>query len=217
LSLATTVKRAPKWAWYTVAGVTVGAVGVKLYRNRTTTAAQDATSQADQAANDPGNYSYGAGGVSGVIVPPVIIPPADSSGDAAGLLGSVLGGVSDLTGLVLGSVETLIGPTQEAQQGLVDTSIDTLSTLALMNAGSPPTPQQNGMPPISTPVPAPAPAPTAPIIPQGSSSVTLYQCPSGYPNYNDARKDCYKVVCVNHVKWHYYSKGDKIKVAGSSC
>lgn len=215
MSLATNVKRAPKWAWYTVAGVAVGGFGLKMYRHRTTTAAQDATSQSDQAANDPTNYSYGAGGVNGVIVPPVIVPPADNTGDAAGLLGSVLGGVGDLTSLVLSSVETIIGPTQESQQGLVDTTIGTLSTLALANAGSPPTPQQNGMPPIATPVPAPAPAQTTPIIPQGSSSVTLVQCPSKYPHQSS--RGCYRTTCHDGHWWHYYAPNDdpKIKLAAT--
>jgi hypothetical protein len=218
MQVASTIKKAPKWAWYTAGGVAVGAVALRLYKSRTTsTAATDSGAAASDTGGAPDPYAYGAGGATGVIVPPVIIPPNDSTGDTAGLLGTVLGGVGDLTGLVMGSVETLIGPTQESQAGLVDIIGSTWGTLATANAGPPPTPVGSSPAPVVTPVIPPAQAP--PQVPQGTGpSHTLYTCPSGYPNYNADRNDCYKTVCRSGVRWHVYKRsGDEIKVAGSKC
>jgi hypothetical protein len=207
LSIATTVKRAPKWAWYTAGGVAVGGIGLRLWKNRQTPADTTAADQTATDPTDPNGYSYGAGGVSGVIVPPVIVGSNDGSGEASGLLSSVLGGVSDLTGLVLGSVETLIGPTQESQQGLIDNFGETLSTLAIMNAGSAPTASQNGAPAIATPVPAaPTPAPTPVIIGQ-TQQPTTWSCPSDYPHPGPNPGSCFKDVCLKSGDGHGHGKG----------
>lgn len=208
MDIGNTIKHAPKWAWYTVGGIAVGGVGLRLWKSRTTSASKNSSTAAtdpNTAASDPGSYNYGSGGVSGVIVPPVIMPQQNSTGDTTGLLGSVLAGVGDLTGLVLGSVETLIGPTQNSQAGLVDTIGSTWSTLATANAGGPPQQVQNAPPVVNTPVPPPAAPP-----PQGGSQVTLYDCPSKYPHHSD--RGCYRTTCKDGHWWHYYAPDDSTKI-----
>lgn len=110
------VKRAPKWAWWTVAGVGVGVGALKLWGNRTTA---DGDTPADTGAtvDEMGNPTYGpSGGSTGVIVPPVIIP--NDTSDQSGT------GLGDLQALYLSGVATTIGQMTEGYQMVLGKSME---------------------------------------------------------------------------------------------
>lgn len=194
------IRRAPKWAWFTVGGIVIGVVVIKFWRDRAT----DATASAEVATVD-GQPTTGTPGASpGVIVPPVIIaPPGDNQ----------FGGMAEVLGLIgdLGSTwGEIYGPIANLIPGLIPTPDDYIN---MINGGGNPT---SGSPiVVTTPAPpqaapspiAPAPAPVAPQVPA---------CPAGYPYRSD--RGCYKVVCASgsgsHSKghWHYYSTGAEIHV-----
>src|SRR3954451_21404257 len=93
-----TIKRAPKWAWYTVAGVAVGGTAIKLYANR------DAPTAEQVASEDGEGIGDGTTAVSGsptpVIVPPVLV--GNDQGDA------VPGGVGQLHDTYIGAIGGLL-------------------------------------------------------------------------------------------------------------
>jgi hypothetical protein len=70
MALTTTVKRAPRWAWYIAGGVGLGAIGIEVYKRRAvdTPAPGDASSGADVIGTPTGSAAP-----SPVITPPVIV------------------------------------------------------------------------------------------------------------------------------------------------
>lgn len=153
MAVADTIKRAPKWAWYTVGGVTLGAIGIRLWKGRDAPTDTETVAESDAVGN-PAWQSPG-GGASGVIVPPVIIP---SQGDP-------LAGVSELQGLYVGAVDSLIGewgnvygpiagllpsliPTPDEYMGLIQAGAGIARETPVVVA-----------PPVAQPAPAPAPTP----------------------------------------------------------
>lgn len=198
------VKRAPKWAWFTVGGVVIAVVAIRVWQNRATDA--EAGMEVGTVEGQPTTPGTGSGGL---IVPPVIISPPASDPNL---------GVPQLMDVFLGAITTIgdqyraiYGPIADMLPGLIPTPDD---YIALMGGGGTPTAQPPIVVtvPVPTPQPAPAPAPApGPAAPPA--------CPSGYPYRSD--RGCYKVVCasgsgsVSKGRWHYYSDGDKLKVAAT--
>jgi hypothetical protein len=218
----TTLKKLPRGVWLTAAGLGIGIGVIILWRNRNkppadttnTDAGMTNTGQMTDAGSPVGYGAWGGGVDPGAIgggntLDGSTDPFASSVDNLGGLLG-LIGSIQDLFGGAQPDSTAATGGVATPPAG---TTGGGSGSPAPTNPGTvvatPPTPVWTPQPVNYVPPPAP--------IPQGGSTATLYQCPAGYPNYNPDRKDCYKVVCVSHVKWHYYSKGDKIKVAGSNC
>jgi hypothetical protein len=209
------VKHAPRWTWYTVAGVTLGTVGLKFWKGRAVPAAtQTAADGSTTGDTGSGSVQPATTGSSppGVIVPPIImggssvdtgsaiVGPAFT--DLAGLLGTVVTGNQ-------ANINTLIG-----QQGQQSSQIIDL----LAGAGQPPQPISVQGPPVNVVVQAP---PAAAV-----SSPPSAKCPPTFPNHNPANgpvgpKSCFKNCshdeCHNGKKsranGHCYQDGSRQSLA----
>lgn len=161
MSIVDSVKRAPRWAWLTAAGVGLGAGAVKLYRDRDAEPGELVAGEVQGAPDAIGTAPSPIAGAPGIVVPPVIMGGGGSetpSGfpDFLGAIGDVFAGYTGLLQLVVGGNQALLGG-----------AIDNLGSIA--QAGGPPGQAvQNPTPVVVTvpvpqaapaPLPAPAPAP----------------------------------------------------------
>lgn len=176
MSILDSVKRAPRWAWWTVGGVTLGAAALKVYKDR---AAPDPEVEATEGET-PGDIYSGSqqpatagGSPPGVIVPPVIVPnDGGSAGDIAGAIGGVLGGAfTDLTGALVG----IVGGTQSNIETLITQGGQTNAAIidALANGGPAPQPVMVNPTPVIVQAPPPA-APPVAVAPAPPKPCCLY-------------------------------------------
>lgn len=187
MSLVDTVKHAPRWTWYTVAGVTLGTIGLKVWKGRAvpagTQTAADGSTVADQYSGSTQPATTG-GSPPGVIVPPIITGGSDDGSTAAmALLGGAFTDFTSLLGTVVTgdqqNLNTLITNQGQQSSQIID---------LLAGAGQAPQPVSVQPPPVNVVVQAP---PAAPV-----SAPPSAQCPPGYM-YNPANgpvgpRSCYK-------------------------
>lgn len=174
MEITDSIKKAPRWAWYTAGGVAVGAGAIRLYKNRTTS---DGTtpSESDAATAIGGDpYAASGGGASPTLVPSVIVTGTGnggsdaSSGVAAGIEG--FSAIIDGTTGLIGTLEGFFNPIVLEQASTIHDQIlqqgstihDTVVGL-IANAGSPPQPQQQNPSVINVYTPPEASAPAAPV------------------------------------------------------
>jgi hypothetical protein len=171
VALTDTLKRAPRWAWWTVGGVAVGGAAIKVWQDRAKPEGEDGP--ADPTATG-GAVSVGGGAPgAGVIVPPVIIPAQDDgSSNFVPLLTAIPQVYSDVYGGAVGLIPELID--QAA------------------HAGSPPPP---GNIIINVPPNVPAPAPKKP-----SNAPIPGKCPPAFPHRNAKTQKCYKTCSHTECK-----------------
>lgn len=153
--LTASLKRAPKWAWYTAAGVGVGAAVIKVYKDRDADPSDPEVGEVVGTAAAP----VLAGSPTPTIVPPVIIGgnAADPNAGVPVLQELYIGAVSDL----VHGWEALVGPlTSTVTTIAMEASPNALQALAM--AGGPPGLAQDNPTPVMT-APAPAPAVAAPV------------------------------------------------------
>lgn len=114
MAITDTIKRAPKWAWYTTGGVGLGAVALKFYSNR------DKPEEAQATPNESDMYAGGVEAASpayGIVTPSIV--PVESSPDPSGLLDSMIGGVDTLLTSTGQFWRDVWGPTQEQNANLL--------------------------------------------------------------------------------------------------
>lgn len=202
------LKKAPKWAWFTAAGVGVGAAAIKVYNDR------DAPEPEPVVAEVIGEPTYaGGGGTPGVIVPPVIIGGGGNTDASAGTLSE----------LYMGGIGQLFSAWQD---------VGNMYTDFIANGGSaPPSAQQVNTPVVSSPslpqpsptplpLPAPVPAPAPTSSPAPNLPAPVDRCVGEYPN--ESSHGCYKVACASGSgsrkkgRWHLYKNGREVWVR-STC
>lgn len=205
-TLTTGIKRAPKWTWYTAAGLGLGAVAIKFYQNRGGKEDQPITNEVGSEIGSLQGTTSG-GTPPGVIVPPVIIGGSNPDPNV---------GVGPLQDLfvnaaqgVFGAWEAMVGPLQTTQSSLLMSSTDTISQIALAGAA----PQSVGTPVVSAP-PIPQPAPIAIVPRPAPAPVKVDPCVGEFPNLNEANGKCYKVGCCSTTKGrrrcNIYKDGSKV-------
>lgn len=156
MSIVDSVKRAPRWAWLTAAGVGIGAGAIKLYRDRAAPPAEVVSGEVvDGGALPVGTAAGSSAGYPGVVVPPVIIGGnGDDPGAASvGVLGDIFGGFAALVAQLSGG-----------DQGIIQTQTETIGdalTGLIANAGGPPGQTVQNPTPVVINLPAPQPAPVA--------------------------------------------------------
>lgn len=74
--LTASIKRVPRWAWLTSAGVGIGAIGVYTFRNRATGDTEEPTDPNSAVTGYP--TSDAASPVPGIVVPSINLPSDDS-------------------------------------------------------------------------------------------------------------------------------------------
>jgi hypothetical protein len=118
--IAGLVKRAPKWAWVTAAGVGIGGVAVYTVKNRAAPPSDGTTDGSTDTIGDPPTQLWDSSPVPGIVVPPIVTPGGgdtnvgvtdlqnlyiDATGRTLDLLaggfGALLGGNLDLTHAIL--------------------------------------------------------------------------------------------------------------------
>lgn len=213
MPIQTTLKRAPRWAWYIAGGVGLGAVAVRVYKGR-------ATDTPDTPSNDPtvAGSPLVTGAPSPVIVPPVIMQ-GDSGGGGnqpdiswlAGLLGTVSQSVDNAVGTIggLASGDQMLAGTAIAQTGQIATAV-------IASGGGAPQPAIQAPPvvnvymPAATPTPRPVPTP-------------VKTCPASYPRLKAGTAaspaTCYKCEkaadkASKYPYVHVYQDGHRIGVSG---
>lgn len=211
MNIADRIKHAPKWVWFTVAGVTVGVIAIRIYQGRDAPATDQVAD--DQSGTVPGSQSPSP--VNPVIVPPIITGGGSSDADYAGIIGAI-GGVftpviDDLSGLIgttvtgsQGNMSDLIGIVGQQSDGII-----------AMHAAA-------GMSPATTPATAGVHSPSPP------SSAT---CASRYPSYPKhaagrgapSPASCYhddsRIICKSHKRYrrhqHVYKNGHVVALAAN--
>lgn len=188
------LKKAPKWAWYVVAGIGFGGGAIMLFRARE---ARTAALNATVTQGDPSQSTVGVNPspIPGIVVPPVIIPQQQNDNGNALILSAldfVTTGVDQIVAGwqgVAGGWQDVAGGWQQVYTPVIDQNSKLTDLLGasyqqtqnlLMQvalAGPPPsaaqTPVFAGNPsPAELPAPAPAPA-----------------CPPGFPG--GSPPDCY--------------------------
>lgn len=217
MELVSAIKRAPRWAWVTAAGVGLGAAGLKLWNNRDKPPDEAvATDILDPSSPYPSPTS--TGNPVATIVPPVIVSPGggDFNQGVPVLQDLYVGAVANL----IQSYENLWGPVNTTHMALLQGNAETIQALAM--AGSAPnsaTTQPEAILPFPVPaaqVPNPLPAST------GASPSPCGTCKPPYPFCNEQAKSCYTVACASGTggrkkgKWHLYKSRPDVYM-GAKC
>lgn len=216
MALTDTLKRAPRWAWVTAAGVGIGAAGIKLWNNRAKPDSETtATPTTVYDPTSPYPVPTSTNSPVATIVPPVII--GQDNGDPNAGVGALQDLYIGAMGSVLEAYESVWGPVQTAQLGLLSGFASTIQDLAI--AGSAPNsggqaPGTSVLPVAIVPFPAPAqPAPT----PVPAPTPAPKRCTTApYLNLNEATGKCYAVVCASgngekrKGRWHVYQDGHDV-------
>jgi hypothetical protein len=206
MSLTDSIKRAPKWTWYTAAGLGLGGIAIRLYQNRGGRLDQPITNEVGSEVGDPSSLNTG-GAPPGIIVPPVILGGSPDPNIGVGPLQELfVGGTQSL----LASWESLVAPLVGTQSSLLMSNADTISQLAMAGGA----PQSVGIPVVSaTPVPQPAPIALTPR-PALPAPKPVDRCTGAYPNLNETNGKCYKVACCTTTKGkrrcNLYADGTKV-------
>lgn len=207
-----TLKRAPKWAWYTVGGVTLGAVAIRVWKGRAVEPTQTTDATVSGTPTPVSNQP------SPVITPPVIIQSGDQGdgGALAGLVGTFTSVFGDSLNNAMGTIGGLAAGDQQLTTIAITGSQD-IAKAVIAQGGSAPQPVvqlppiQFVTPVVSAPTPRPVPVPVA-------------TCPATFPRYNAAQgavgpKSCYK--CQKRTSGdksfpyeHIYQDGHKVAVKG---
>jgi hypothetical protein len=150
MDLTSSIKHAPRWAWYTAAGVGVGAAALKLYKNR----ASDPATQVPGDGTPAGTYTTPilTASPTSVITPPVVGVSTGNDG------GSLLDMMQLWTGAVTTTIDQLTGiygPVAQTEQDL----LAHLPDLLTQNQWTPADIQH-----IIQAAPGPAAAPQAPPV-----------------------------------------------------
>lgn len=195
MALTDTLKRAPRWAWWTVGGVAVGGAAIKVWQDR-------AKPESEYGPEDPtatgGAVSVGGGAPgAGVIVPPVIIPASDDgSSNLVPLMDLFTGGIQN----VVQGWESVVGSSlavDDAYANVYGPAVNMIPQLIdqAAHAGSPPPPGNviiNVPPNRVAPKPPPKKPSNAPL-PGGV-------CPPAFPHKNTQTHKCYKLCSHTDCK-----------------
>lgn len=225
MAITNTIKRAPRWAWYTAGGVGLGAIALKFYNNR------DKPESDQTTANEGDMYAGGIGAASpayGIVTPSIV--PVESSPDPSGLLDSMIGGIDTLLTSTGQFWQDVWGPTQEQNAnmlagiygqnqaltgllgGLLEQQQSTIGAIA--TAGSPPAPIVQAPPPPAISAPAPsAPAP---------QTATSYVDQWITRTRDNGKSGAARRVWCNCINVHRYPDGRAVvvserKVADGAC
>lgn len=186
MDIAKSVKRAPKWAWFTVAGVGVGAIAIKVYNKR------DAEPSTDTGELGGSGVTTASPSPTPVLVPPVVIGGGGGSADtdANAVINLFSTGMQQLIegwqtvwGPVQANDQAIIGTILTGQQGITDAVASAIAT-----AGLPPGPAISNPSPVMT---APGTGPVA-IGSSPQPPTPQPKCPANYPHLDSDGQGCYQ-------------------------
>lgn len=193
MNITSSIKRAPKWAWYVSGGLALGVLGIEVYKRR----AADTPSPTDTTnAATVAGAATGSAAPSPVITPTVTVQPSSDPTDFAGIFDT-------LTGAITSGMAT-IGGLAAGDQSIAQTAIGTTGDVArdvIANAGQAPVPATQ-QPSIVVNVPGPTPA----------VGHTPAVCPSSFPHRSS--RGCYRCEAHGSGKaltyTHIYQSGARV-------
>lgn len=221
------LKRAPKWAWYSAAGIVGGGAAIKLWKNRAKEPDTGDTTEEMTQGDYGGEYIGDAGSMPSpvaTVTPSVVITqgggenanPFDPTpyldfireGGQSVLTAydSVYKPVSDTNQMIVGGLTGLLG------SSMAGTNDRALAQIA--NAGSPPAPAiQN-----PTPQQIAAPVKAAPAAPAKAPFKTVYE----NRTRDNGKSGAARLVWCEKVEIHQYPDGrrvvvDGVKIKGGKC
>lgn len=212
------VKRAPKWAWVTAAGIGIGGVAVYTVKNRAAPPTDGSGSEVD-TIGDPATQLWDSSPVPGIVVPPIVTPgTGDSQVGVTDLQNLYIDATGRTMDLLAGGFGSLLGANLDLTHSVIDNNSGLQATLnQIVTGGGMGVPAPPGAVAVNTPVAAPAAAPT----PQPAA------CPPQYP-YR-AADGCYQVANANSCecsgsgrtrkcwtlqnRWHIYQQGRRVVVS----
>lgn len=213
MALADTIKRAPRWAWISAAGIGTGAAALKVWKGRAKPAETPVAAEAEPAGGYGGPQPMNAANPSAVIVPPVIIggngaDPNQGVGVLQDLYVGAIGGIMD-------GYSQIWGPVQTAQLALLTGNSETLQSLAQAGAAPQATTPMPSDVVAYTPPPPPAPVairpPARPAAPPKAPYKVVYE----NRTRDNGKKGAARRVWCNKVTIHRYPDGRAV-VAGET-
>lgn len=179
-------KRAPRWAWYVVAGVGLGGAAIQLYRRRgeRTEALQGEIVEGDANGQYVGNNPSP---MPGIVVPPVIIPQQQTDQFAGvlplqelyiGAVGDIIQGWQDVAGGWREVYDPIMGQNQQLIDllgGSFQQSNEAILSIATAGGSPSATPSPVAAQPQAPQVAAPAPT-CPPNFPNGTPGNCYAQC-----------------------------------------
>ena len=208
---ANIIKRAPKWAWLTGAGVGAGVIGLHLWRNRAAPADNSQTASTVGDGTVPGSTGSSP---TPVIVPPVINQtPSDSNGGADAA--SVLTAISGIFTPIIDDFTTVIG----AQQGTITTVVAQEGSDLQTAVGAIQANNDSWLSALAAGGVAPQPAASQPIVIYAASSSPSVaaapvqgpapaQCPGAFPHRS--ARGCYRCERHGNKYTHIYQDGHRV-------
>jgi hypothetical protein len=188
--IAGLIKRAPKWAWVTAAGVGIGGVAVYTVKNRATPTDETTDSPTD-TIGDPPTQLWDSSPVPGIVVPPIVTPGGgDTNVGVTDLQNLYIDATGRTLDLLAGGFGSMLGTNVDLTHAVLDQNTGLQSTLAQIITGgglgvpAPPGAVAVGPFPAAPVAPAPTPAPPG--------------CPPQYPFRGP--KGCYQVATSNECK-----------------
>jgi hypothetical protein len=188
--IAGLVKRAPKWAWVTAAGVGIGGVAVYTVKNRAAPPSDGTTDGSTDTIGDPPTQLWDSSPVPGIVVPPIVTPGGgDTNVGVTDLQNLYIDATGRTLDLLAGGFGALLGGNLDLTHAILDQNQGLQQSLTqIVTGGGLGVPAPPGAVAANTPVAAIAPAPTpAPAA-----------CPPQYPFRGP--KGCYQVATANECK-----------------
>jgi hypothetical protein len=192
MALTTTIKRAPKWAWY------IGGGAIEVYKRRAQDAVDPATATND--AQVVGSANGATSAPSPIVTPTVTVQPAD---------GPDYTGMFSVFGDALNNAVATVGQLAGGDQGIAQSTITMIGQIAsgdqdiarqaVANAGQAPAPAAQTPTPIIVQVPTAATPAIVPVAGGGNG------CPASHPNKSS--KGCYRCYKENGKWTHVYANG----------
>lgn len=153
--LTTALKRVPRWAWFTSAGVAIGAIVLYTIRNR---AGVEEPSEEGDPTGYPDSYYPSPSGAPGIVVPDINIP-GNASGEQGGLA---------LQEMYLGALSEILASIGNNNPPPVAADPQPIVYVLPAGGGGVPSESVGGVVTVAPP-PAPAPAPRRTIRECGTS------------------------------------------------
>jgi hypothetical protein len=207
MALTSSIKHAPRWAYYAAGGIGLGAVAIQVYKRRATADDTPAPADASSGATVIGSPVGGSAAPSPVITPPVIVQQPGDSPDYAGLFSTF----GDALNTAIGTIGGLAAGDQDIARGSIGvigqlaSGDQDLARQAIASAGQAPAPAATLPTPIIVQLPPAAPA-TPAIIPAAPALPAA--CPASHPHRS--ARGCYRCEKKNGKYTHYYSTGQVV-------
>lgn len=197
MSLVNSIKHAPKWSYFTAAGLVGGGVLIYTIKHRNAPDPTTAdTSQTDTTGTNSGQWDSSPSTVPGIVVPPII--SGDNGGGGNSGYQPDASVINSYTGAIGGVLDT-VGAIATGQQQLIGA--------ILTGGGAPATPAPSG----ATSAPAPTPPASNPGCSPSACGSVYHLFDSSRAHPGNCNAGCYKIDTQIHCVTQANGKKRKYK------